>query len=120
MQHNHAAIHPLARLRQLAALEREDITAVVAYGVGIGLMSLATPVAVQALVNTIAFGALFQPLVVLTLVLFVSVSLSNVLAGFQFYVVEMLQRRVFVRFLGEAALRLQGVTAATGATCRNW
>jgi len=98
---------PLQRLQHLIKLEREDIGTLVAYSAGIGLMSLATPVAVQALVNNIAFGALFQPLLVLTLVLLVLVSISNTLVGLQFYVVEMLQRRLFVRLFGEAAVRLQ-------------
>lgn len=99
--------HPLQRLQELIRLEREDISTLITYGVGIGLLSLATPVAVQALVNTIAFGALFQPLLVLTLVLMVLISLSNILVALQFYVVEMLQRRVFVRLFGETAVCLQ-------------
>ncbi len=98
---------PLQRLQQLITLEREDIGILITYGVGIGVLSLATPVAVQALVNTIAFGALFQPLLVLTLVLLVLLSFSNSLVALQFYVVEMLQRRVFVRIFGETATRLQ-------------
>ncbi len=98
---------PLQRLQHLIKLEQEDIGTLITYGAGIGLMSLATPVAVQALVNTIAFGALFQPLLVLTLVLLVLVAFSNTLAALQFYVVEMLQRRLFVRLFGESALRLQ-------------
>jgi putative ABC transport system ATP-binding protein len=98
---------PLQRLQQLIRIEREDIGTLIAYGVGIGLMSLATPVAVQALVNTIAFGALFQPLLVLTLILLVLVAFSNLLIGLQFYVVEMLQRRLFVRFFDHAAARLK-------------
>ena len=98
---------PLQRLQDLIELEREDIGTLIAYGVGVGLMSLATPVAVQALVNTIAFGALFQPLLVLTLVLFVLVSFSNMLIALQFYVVEMLQRRLFVRLFDEVSRRLQ-------------
>ncbi len=100
---------PLARLRYLIDLEQEDIKTLVAYGVGIGLMSLATPVAVQALVNTISFGALFQPLVVLTLILLVLVGFSNLLAALQFYVVDILQRRLFVRLLGQSASNLQNV-----------
>jgi ABC-type bacteriocin/lantibiotic exporter with double-glycine peptidase domain len=103
--------HPLSRLKQVYELERQDIWVVLGYGVGVGLMSLATPVAVQALVSTIAFGALFQPLVVLTLILLASVSFSNVLVGTQFYVVEMLQRRLFVRFFGEAAHRIHRAKA---------
>ncbi len=98
---------PFARLRQLIQIEHQDIGTLLAYGLGVGLMSLATPVAVQALVNTIAFGALLQPLFVLTLVLLVLVGVSNMLVGMQFYVVDMLQRRLFVRFFGEAAKHLQ-------------
>lgn len=103
---------PLQRLQQLILVEREDIGALLAFGVGIGLMSLATPVAVQALVNTIAFGALLQPLVVLTLILLVLLSFSNALVALQFYVVEMLQRRLFVRLFGESANRLRNVAVS--------
>ncbi|WP_020561845.1 ATP-binding cassette domain-containing protein [Methylosarcina fibrata] len=98
---------PLQRLQHLIRIEREDIGTLIAYGIGVGVMSLATPVAVQALVNTIAFGALFQPLLVLTLVLLVLVGFSNMLIALQFYVVEMLQRRLFVRFFDEAAAHLK-------------
>lgn len=98
---------PLQRLQNLITIEREDIGILITYGIGIGVLSLATPVAVQALVNTIAFGALFQPLLVLTLVLLVLLGFSNSLVALQFYVVEMLQRRVFVRIFGETATRLQ-------------
>lgn len=98
---------PLQRLRQLVQLEHEDITTLIIYGLGIGFLSLATPIAVQALVNTVAFGALFQPLLVLTLVLLVLVAFSNTLAALQFYVVEMLQRRLFVRLFDTVAQRLQ-------------
>jgi putative ABC transport system ATP-binding protein len=103
------AQNPLQRLQKLITLEREDIGILIAYGIGIGLLSLATPVAVQALVNTIAFGALFQPLLVLTLILLVLLGFSNSLVALQFYVVEMLQRRLFVRIFGETATRLQQV-----------
>jgi len=102
---------PFYLLRQIAELERQDIGTLLAYGIGIGLMSLATPVAVGALVNTIAFGALFQPLLVLTLVLFVLLSFSNAMAALQFYVVEMMQRRLFVRFFHASTQHLQHATA---------
>lgn len=108
-----AGQNPLQRLQHLIHLERKDIGTLLAYGVGIGLLSLATPIAVQALVNTIAFGALLQPLFVLTLILLVLMSFSNTLVALQFYVVEMLQRRLFVRLFGEAANCLQRTTIAT-------
>jgi ABC-type bacteriocin/lantibiotic exporter with double-glycine peptidase domain len=100
---------PQARLRRLIALERKDLWTVVAFSMGAGLMALATPIAVQSLVNTIAFGALLQPLFVLVVILFGSLALNNLLIAFQIYVVEMMQRRIFVRLLGDIAGRLQRV-----------
>jgi len=98
---------PLQRIQHLISLEREDVGTLIAYGVGIGLLSLTMPIAVQVLVNIVAFGALLQPLLVLTMVLLVLITFSNILIAFQFYVVEMLQRRLFVRMFGNVALRLQ-------------
>ena len=76
------------------------------YSIAIGVLSLAVPVATQSLVNTIAFGNLRQPLLVLTLVVFVVLLLSAILQLFRFQVVETLQRRVFVRIASEAVERL--------------
>jgi ABC-type bacteriocin/lantibiotic exporter with double-glycine peptidase domain len=111
MTRQHQQHHRNAKenLLRLIALERADLWAIVAFSVGAGLMALATPVAVQSLVNTIAFGMLLQPLIVLVLVLLVCLALNNLLIGFQIYVVEMLQRRIFVRLLGDIAGRLQRV-----------
>ena len=58
---------PLPRLLALLRAEREDLWVVVGYSVAIGLLSLVVPVAVQSLVNTVAFGSLLQPLAVLTM-----------------------------------------------------
>jgi len=105
----HAHPSPQARLRHLIWLERRDLWTVVAFAMGAGLMALATPIAVQSLVNTIAFGALLQPLVVLVVILFASLAFNNLLIAFQFYVVEMMQRRIFIRLMGDIADRLQKV-----------
>lgn len=99
-------------LRRLIWLERRDLWTVVAFSMGAGLMALATPIAVQTLVNTIAFGMLIQPLVVLVLVLVGCLAVFNLLIALQIYVVEMLQRRVFVRLVGTITSRLQRVTPA--------
>ena len=98
-----------SHLRQLIHLEQRDLWAIFAFSIGVGLMALATPVAVQTLVNLVAFGMLLQPLVVLVLVLLGCLAFLNLLIGFQFYVVEMLQRRLFVRLSGAIAGRLQRV-----------
>lgn len=58
---------PYRRLAQMLRLDRGDYLVIVLYTVFIGLLTLAVPLAAQALVNTIAAGVMLQPLVVLTL-----------------------------------------------------
>ena len=97
---------PTARLRELLTLEREDLTVAIVYSVVIGLLTLAMPVATQSLVNTVAFGNLLQPLVVLTILVLIGLTLSTVLQALRIYVVEIVQRRVFVRISSTVTQRI--------------
>lgn len=97
---------PIARVAALIALDRRDVAAIVGYGLFVGALSLASPVAVQALVNTVAFGSLVQPVIVLALLLAVVLAFNATLNAFQFVVVEALQRRQFARVIGDVARRL--------------
>jgi putative ABC transport system ATP-binding protein len=99
-------VTPWSRLVALARSERHDIGVVVVFAVAVGVMALATPLAVEALVTTVAFGGLIQPLVVLSLMLLLFLSLGAMLRGVQTYVVEVLQQRVFVRLVADLAYRL--------------
>jgi ABC-type bacteriocin/lantibiotic exporter with double-glycine peptidase domain len=90
-------------------LERRDLWVVVIYSIGIGLLTLVVPVAVQALVNFIAFGSLLQPLVILTLFVLVALGFSSVMNGFRVFTVEIIQRRLFVRVATDFAQRLVSV-----------
>lgn len=98
-------------MRQLLALDRQDIVVIVIYGVALGLLSLAVPIAVQSLVNTVAFGSLIQPLVVLTALLAVALIGAAILRALQIRIAEMLQRRLFVRIVMEIGERLPRVSA---------
>ncbi|MDH4282503.1 MAG: ABC transporter ATP-binding protein, partial [Myxococcales bacterium] len=102
---------PLRRAWQLLALDRQDILVIVIYGIALGLLSLAVPVAVQSLVNTVAFGSLIQPLVVLTILLAVALIGAAILRALQVRITEMLQRRLFVRIVTEIGGRLPRVSA---------
>ncbi|MFT5352973.1 MAG: putative ABC transport system ATP-binding protein [Polyangiales bacterium] len=86
--------------------EKGNIGAITIYAVGVGLLSLALPLAVQTLVNTVAFGQLLQPIFVLTLMLAAGLVLAAGLNGMQTWVVEVVQRRIFVRLVSELAERL--------------
>lgn len=96
----------MARLRQWMAAERADLWVVVLYSVGIGVLSLVVPVATQSMVNTIAFGTVLQPVVLLALVVLAVLGFSSVLRALRTWVVEVIQRRVFVRVASDAVLKL--------------
>ncbi|MCB9524620.1 MAG: ABC transporter ATP-binding protein [Myxococcales bacterium] len=102
---------PWWRLGRLLNLERGAIWVLTVYAAVTGLITLATPVAVQTLVNTIAFGTLIQPLVVLTAVLLVVLAVGAVLRLLQLYAVEYLERRLFVRLSMDLAARMPRVKA---------
>lgn len=99
----------IIQLKALLRSERQAITTVLIYALVIGLFTLTTPLAVQAVVNTITFGTVLQPLIVLTLVLGVGLSVSGVLRVFQSYVVEFIQRRMFVVTVTDLSHRLPRV-----------
>lgn len=102
---------PVARLFALLRLDRDDLGVVVVYALAVGILSLATPIAVQALVGSVAFGALLQPVVVLTILVLAVLGFAAVLRGLQVRVVEVLQQRLFVRVASDLAHRLPRVRA---------
>jgi ABC-type bacteriocin/lantibiotic exporter with double-glycine peptidase domain len=103
---------PIQRLFDLLTLERKDINLLVVLTFGYGVLGIATPIAVQALVNIVTMGGLLQPLFIVSLILFVLLVLSGVLYVFEAYVVELIQRRMFVRTAINAAKNGQGVDCA--------
>lgn len=88
---------PIAATLALLRSESVDLRAVVIYAAAAGLLSLAVPVAVQSLVNQVAFTALQQPLVVLSMVVLVALALQGLLAVLQLVTVELIQRRLMMR-----------------------
>lgn len=100
---------PMRRLWALMHLERDDLQVILIYAIAVGLLSLATPIAVQTLVGTVAFGTLLQPIVVLSLMLLAALSFQALLRGLQARVVEAVQQRLFVRAAADLAWRLPRV-----------
>ncbi len=102
---------PWDRLRFLMRPERSDIGVILVFAAVDGLLALATPIAVEALVNTVAMGQLFQPLIVLTIFVFAFLAFGAGLKALQTVVVETIQKRLFARVAGDLAYRLPRVTA---------
>ncbi|PPC93906.1 MAG: ABC transporter [Methylotenera sp.] len=104
--------HPVHRLYQFLELEKRDINLLIVLTFGYGILGIATPISVQTLVNIVAMGGVLQPLYVVSLILFVLLLLSGVLYVFEVYVVELIQRRLFVRTSINIAKKAQGVDAS--------
>ena len=75
------------------------------YGLGISALSLALPISVQMLVNTIAHTGLTTPLVVLTATLFGLLLLAGLLNALRIHLMDLFQRRFYARMVSEIALR---------------
>lgn len=104
---------PLDRVLALMKPESADIWTITVFALLTGLLALATPMAVETLVNTVAFGRLLQPLIVLALMLLAFLSFSAALIGLQTYVVEIIQRRLFARVAADLSYRLPRIVPAS-------
>jgi ABC-type bacteriocin/lantibiotic exporter with double-glycine peptidase domain len=102
---------PLKRLFNHLKLEKTDIRRLVILTICIGLLSLATPVAIQALINIVTMGGLLEPLYVVSFMLFLLLCLSGTLYVLERYIVELIQRRFFVRAAINAAHSAQSAKA---------
>ncbi|MEB3223324.1 MAG: ABC transporter ATP-binding protein [Candidatus Sericytochromatia bacterium] len=100
---------PQARLWALVRLNARELWLVLAYAVAAGVLGLAVPLAVQALVNSIAFTNLMQPVLVLSALLLAALGLLGIVLAGQALTVELLQRRLFVHTVADLALRLTRV-----------
>ncbi len=85
--------------------ERNFFWLAIAYGVGISLLTLATPISVQLLINSIANTALPVPLFTLAAVLFVLLLVSGVLGLLRGHLMELFRRRFAVRLIADVTLK---------------
>jgi putative ABC transport system ATP-binding protein len=85
--------------------ERSYYSLAIVYGIGISLLSLATPVSVQMLINTVANIGLTTPLVVLSLTLFALLLMAGGLNALRIYIMDVFGRRFYARMVSEIALR---------------
>ena len=100
---------PLPRLLQLLRPELPDVWVVIVFSVVVGMLTLASPIAVEALVSTVAFGQYLQPVIILALLLFTFLAFAAAMKVLIAFVVEVLQRRLFVRVVEDLAYRLPRV-----------
>ena len=100
---------PFSRVTKLIELEKSDIYIIIFLTLGAGFLALAIPIAVQTLVNIVTMGGVLQPLILVSFMLFILLIFSGGLNLLETYVVELMQRRVFVRATLQSAAKAQAM-----------
>ncbi len=112
---HHEHMSPARRFFGLLKAEKQDIRTLLIFSIFAGILYLAAPLAVDAVVSNLAFGGQSQPfvqaLVVVSLALFACLALQAVVTAFQYYISDIIQRRIFVRTASDLAYRLPRVKA---------
>lgn len=112
MSTNHYSPTPLRRLWTLLQSESRELWIVVMFAIGVGILNLAIPIAVMAVVNTTALATLTQQLIVLCIGLLIALGLASCLRMLKNIVVEFIQRRIFVRVVNDLSFRLPRLNVA--------
>ena len=85
--------------------ERDFYWLVIIYGIGISVLSLALPISVQLLINTVANVGLVAPLAVLSITLFGLLLASGLLNALRIHLMEIFGRRFYARMVADITLR---------------
>jgi biotin carboxyl carrier protein len=78
-------------------LLREYFGMVFIYAILISVLTLATPISVQSVVNTFALGPYLQPLIILSVLLFVLLLFLGLVKSLQYLLVEYMQRQIIAK-----------------------
>ena len=86
------------QLKLLAKPEVGFIKSIIIITLTISFLNLGVPLAIQTIVNNIVVRTIIQPLIVMSCLLFFILSCCGLLQAIQTYTVEILQRRLFIRY----------------------
>lgn len=84
-------------IKKLVSSIDNCIRIVIVYSATIAVLSLILPISVQSLINVVSFGSLLQPIVVLSAILLIILSIAAAIRLAQAIVVETIQQTVFAR-----------------------
>lgn len=97
---------PLQRLLQVLNLERKEIGAIYFYAILAGVLQLAMPLGIQAIINFVLAGRLSTSIIVLIVLVVISVFFTGLLQVNQMKIIEKIQQRIFTRYSFEFAWRI--------------
>lgn len=106
LQHDHFPDHRQFRqlLRALLGPEASYYRVILVYSVAISLLTLALPISVQLLIDTIANIGRISAIIMIGLLMFGLLFLSGVLQALRTWSMELFNRRLYARLAGEIAL----------------
>jgi ATP-binding cassette, subfamily B, bacterial len=104
---------PLARIINLVRLERKEISAIYFYAIFNGLISLAIPVGIQALIGFAQTNTASASIVVLIALIVISVFVVGVLQIKQMQLTEKIQQQIFVRYSFAIANKIPALKLAS-------
>jgi len=90
-------------------IDIEDCYSILLLGVVIAGLNLIVPISIQMLVNFVAFGKLLQPVVMISLLVFIVLGFAGMLSIWQFSLLEAVQQKIMVMVsveLGQKFLEL--------------
>ena len=94
-----------AWLAEIVGPDRNYVNVGIVYTVAISLLSLATPISVQLLINSVARTAQVAPLWILSGVLLVLLLVVAGLSALRIYLLAIFERRIFARVVAEITVR---------------
>jgi len=106
---HHDHVSPVTRLIRLMRPEASDLWVILVFSLIVAVLALATPIAVEAMVNTVAFGKLLTPVIMLAVLLFAFLGFDALMRTLLVYMAEIIQRRFFVRVVEDIGYRLPRV-----------
>ncbi len=99
-------LSPVARIFNLLKLEGKEISAIYFYAILNGLILLAIPVGIQALIGFAQTNTASSSIVLLIAMVVISVFVAGVLQVKQMQVIEKIQQKIFVRYSFDIAQKV--------------
>jgi len=90
---------------KLVSPEQQFFKLAIVYGLAISLLTLAIPIAVQTLINTVVNIASMRAVVTLSILLFTTLAISGLLSALRTYVMEKYERHIYARLTAEISVR---------------
>ncbi len=88
---------PFKPLWRVLLSYRDFYPVIIVYSICVSFLTLATPISVQSLVSTFSFGAYFQPIFILSLILLALLAILGLVKSLQYLMVEYLQRKLYAK-----------------------